>query len=127
MRDLTDFFTRHVPEHADDPAFTSLRGLSDVVAITVASPASGEETFRLWFEGGALRQGEPPESATPRTTFRLERPVFEAVVAGQLTPQVAFFTRRLGVHGDILFGLQLGTLLAGFFRRHPWPPVVEHV
>lgn len=127
MSELTGFFTQHVPGHADDPALTSLRGLSDVVAITIASPAGGDQIFHLWFEGGVLRQGEPPANATPRTTFRLDRPVFEAVVAGQLAPQLAFFTRRLGIHGDILFGLQLGALLAGFFRRHPWPPVVEHV
>jgi hypothetical protein len=58
-----------------------------------------------------------------RTKFALARATFESIAAAELTPQAAFFTLRLGIHGDVLFGLQIGTLLAGFFRRHPWRAV----
>lgn len=113
------YFEAHVPSHADDPAFTSLRGLNDVVAITLIG-AERDETYHLWFDDSALQQGTPPEGQSARTTFRLDHATFAKVVAGELAPQTAFFTLKLGISGDVLFGLQIGTLLAGFFKRHPW-------
>ena len=114
-----DFFERHIPTYVDDPAFTSLRGLSDVVAIRITN-GSEEERHHLWFENGTLQQGDPPRDQAVRTEFRLSDVTFARAVAGELSPQVAFFTMRLAIEGDVLFGLQLGTLLAGFFKRHPW-------
>lgn len=120
MRALRSYFDEFIPARADDPAFTSLRGLSDVIAIEVRGD-HGAEIFHLWFEDGRLRQGAPETGAPARTTFALDRATFEAIAAGELAPQTAFFDLRLTIRGDVLLGLQIGTLLAGFFRRHPWP------
>jgi hypothetical protein len=116
---LRPFFEQHVPAHAHDPAFTSLRGLSDVVAIAVRC-GDRTETHHLWFERGRLAQGTPPSHTTPRTTFAVSHATFQQIVAAEIAPHTAFFTGRLTIHGDVLFGLQVGTLLASFFRRHPW-------
>jgi len=120
------FFAEHIPAHQDDAAFTSLRGLSDVVAICIETDGH-EQCHRLWFEAGQLCQGDPGADAPIRTTFRMSDDVFSRIAAGDLAPQMAFFSRRLSIEGDVLFGLQLGTLLGGFFRRHPWrPEAVSH-
>jgi putative sterol carrier protein len=116
---FSPYFEHHIPAHADDPAFTSLRGLSDLVAIEIRTGGQAE-TYHLWFEAGRLAQGEPPAGKEPRARFAMSREAFESIVGGELAPQMAFFTGRLRIHGDMLFGLQLGTLLAGLFRRHPW-------
>jgi hypothetical protein len=124
VRAIDHFFTEHIPAHQGDAAFTSLRGLSDVVAICIED-AGQEKCHRLWFDEGRLCQGAPAEEAPIRTTFRMRAEIFTRIASGDLAPQAAFFTKRLAIEGDVLFGLQLGTLLGGFYRRHPWRPGVD--
>jgi len=53
-------------------------------------------------------------------TFRLHSDVFAAIVSGRLSPQAAFFSRKVDIEGDVETGLKLATVLATFFRKWPY-------
>ncbi len=49
-------------------------------------------------------------------------PTFLDIVAGRLSPQQAFFRRRVNIGGNIELGLRTATALAQFFRKFPFTP-----
>ena len=57
---------------------------------------------------------------TCECTFLLHSDVFAAIVSGRLSPQSAFFNRKISIEGDIETGLKLATVLATFFRKWPY-------
>ncbi len=60
-------------------------------------------------------------------TFSLHSDTFAAVVSGGLTPQQAFFQRKIQIAGDMEMGLKLATVLAAFFKKWPCHPEACHV
>jgi len=59
--------------------------------------------------------------------FHLHSDVFSAIVCGKLTPQRAFFEKKVDIQGDIETGLKLTTVLAAFFKRWPYGSETCHV
>jgi len=53
-------------------------------------------------------------------TFLLHSDIFLAIVAGRLSPQAAFFSKKIDIEGDMEAGLKLATVLATFFRKWPY-------
>jgi len=53
-------------------------------------------------------------------TFLLHSDVFTDIVSGRLSPQAAFFDKKIDIEGDIETGLKLATVLATFFRKWPY-------
>jgi len=47
-------------------------------------------------------------------------PTFREIVAGQLSPQQAFFQQKVDIQGDIEVGLKVATVLAEFFHKYPY-------
>jgi len=58
--------------------------------------------------------------------FFVNYDTFCRIVSGRLVPQKAFFKRKVDIQGDMETGLKLATVLAEFFQKWPYQPVVEH-
>lgn len=53
-------------------------------------------------------------------SFIVDGDAFGQITAGRLTPQQAFFRKRINIKGNIETGLKLATVLAVFFRKFPY-------
>ncbi len=58
--------------------------------------------------------------------FLVDHDTFSRIVSGELTPQKAFFKKKIDIQGDMETGLKLATVLAAFFRKWPYHPEGEH-
>ncbi len=63
------------------------------------------------------RNGVPAECS-----FTVDLPTFLEIVSGRLSPQQAFFRRRVEIGGDIELGLKTAAVLAQFFRKFSFAP-----
>ena len=61
-----------------------------------------------------------PNGMPCQCTFLLHSEVFSAIVSGRLSPQAAFFSKKINIDGDMETGLKLATVLATFFRKWPY-------
>lgn len=74
--------------------------------------------WRLRIEAGILTYvGQ--EGAEPECRYRLELDALIDVITAVCTPQEAFFEMRVDIEGDIKRGLEVSTVLEGFFARFP--------
>jgi putative sterol carrier protein len=78
----------------------------------------------------AIDRGRLEHIATNGTacqcTFSLRSDIFSAIVSGTLTPQRAFFEKKVDIQGDIETGLKLTTVLAAFFKKWPYGTETPH-
>ena len=66
-----------------------------------------------------MRRGAADGAAV---VYRTDAPTFAAVVRGRTTPREAFFSRRIGVEGDIEKALKLAVLFEHFVTENPYQP-----
>ena len=117
---LTRYFTHHLPRHltGDWPELFPAPG--DWVGFQIQegsrthpwSAAIIDERIRI------IPSLDAPRKL--RCIFRLDLDDFLSIVGGKLRPQQAFFTRRLEIERDVLYGLRVGAILDHFFQCHPW-------
>jgi len=98
--------------------------LDIVVGLEVSGAGGGRWTAR-WADGVLLsldRGLASRESA--EVVFRLDAATCAAIVTGQLTPEEAFFARRVEIEGDVEKGLKLAALFGRLVRECPYgfPP-----
>lgn len=115
---IREYFETFLPERIQDSAFNEVRGLDDVVRITVG--AEDPVDLMVQFNGGRLQTLRNSADLRPRCVYRLDAGTFEEISSGGLTPQTAFFNKRVRISGDIFFALKLASLFEGFFGRHPY-------
>jgi hypothetical protein len=55
-------------------------------------------------------------------TYRLDDATFADIIGARLTPQAAFFARRIEVRGHIEKALKLAVLFGHFVKEFPYCP-----
>ena len=60
------------------------------------------------------------DGGASQCSYIVNTPTLLAVVAGRMTPQEAFFRRRVEIEGDLETGLRVAFVLASFFRTFPF-------
>ncbi len=111
------YFDSFLAEKMHKQLLPNLRRLSANCRIVVEDIPG--RSWSLSIEQGRLVQIS--ENGLPcRCTFLLHSDVFSAIVSGRLSPQAAFFNKRINIEGDIETGLMLATVLATFFRKWPY-------
>lgn len=115
---IREYFETFLPERIQDSAFNEVRGLDDVVRISVGEVDPVDLMVR--FKGGQLQTLRNSAHLRPRCVYRLDAATFEEISDGRLSPQTAFFNKRVRICGDVFFALKLGSLFEGFFGRHPY-------
>ena len=118
--DCADYVERFLPAAARRSVLARVAELSLTVGLEVSGPGGGQWCCR-WEEGDLtdVRRGAADEAAV---VYRTDAHTFAAVVQGQTTPQQAFFTRRIGVQGDIEKALKLAVLFEHFVQENPYCP-----
>jgi predicted lipid carrier protein YhbT len=94
-----------------------LKQLSARLSISIT-----DEPGSLWSLN--LQQGvlhSISRDATPaECSFSLGSASFLEIAAGRLSPQLAFFTKRVRITGNMELGLKVATVLAKFFKEYPF-------
>jgi putative sterol carrier protein len=100
-----------------------LQKLSVTFAIVLNAQAGGPagDAWTLTIANGVL-VSVARGALQPQCSFRLDTSTFLEIAAGRLSPQFAFFQRRIDIEGQIETGLRLATVLAGFFKQFPFDP-----
>lgn len=72
----------------------------------------------------AIREGKlesvSRDARNAQCLFTVDLSTFLEVVSGRLTPQEAFFQRRIDIDGEVDTGLHLAAVLAEFFQEFPF-------
>ncbi len=111
------YFDEFLAEKMHKQLLPNLRRLSANCRIVVEDILG--RSWSLSIDRGCLVQVS--ENGLPvECTFLLRSDVFSAIVAGRLSPQAAFFSKKIGIEGDMEAGLKLATVLATFFRKWPY-------
>ena len=114
---IAPYFTEFLSEKLHQPLLPKLKNLSAVFYIELTDAT--RSVWTLAIKDGMLES--IAGAAWPaQCGFKLTHSVFALIVAGTLSPQVAFFKRDVEIEGDIALGLKLATVLAEFFKRFPW-------
>lgn len=77
------------------------------------------ESWDLFIQDGML-ESVSRNGRRPQCLFKVDSSAFFDVVSGRLSPQEAFFRRRIDIEGEIDTGLHLAAVLAEFFRKFPF-------
>jgi thioester reductase-like protein len=121
--DCAVYLERFFPEAAPRSSVARVLALNLTVGFDIAGPGGGQWSCR-WI-GGELRRVERGLDAAVEVTYHTDPRTFRAVVAGQITPQAAFFERRIEISGDIEKALKLAVLFAEFVREFPFRTTTE--
>jgi len=111
------YFDEFLAEKMHKQLLPNLRRLSANCRIVVEDIPG--RSWSLSIDRGCLVQIS--ENGLPvECTFLLHSDVFSAIVAGRLSPQAAFFSKKISIEGNMETGLRLATVLATFFRKWPY-------
>lgn len=111
------YFTHFLREKMHKRLLPNLKNLSATCHIVVEDLP--EQSWSLRIDRGRLEHISANGSDC-QCTFLLHSDVFSRIVSGRLTPQRAFFEKRVDIEGDIETGLKLTTVLAAFFQKWPY-------
>jgi nucleoside-diphosphate-sugar epimerase len=106
--DCANYVEQTFPLLARHSPVARAAGLDVIVGLDVRGHGGGQWSCK--WAGGELREIQRGLSEQARVTYQLDVPTFAAVTEGRLTPQQAFYERRLDVCGDLETGMKLAVL-----------------
>lgn len=117
------YFDHFLTEKMHKQLLPDLRSLSATCSIKVEDIPG--RSWALKIEQGRL-ENISDNGVDCQCAFLVDCDTFSKIVSGELTPQKAFFKRKIDIQGDMETGLKLATVLAAFFQRWPYRPETEH-
>jgi hypothetical protein len=118
--DCADYVERFLPAAARRSLLAHVAGLSIAVGLEVSGAGGGQWLCR--WDHGDLTQVSRGSADGAAVIYRTDAPTFAAVVQGRTTAQQAFFTRRIGIEGDVEKALKLAVLFEQFVQDNPYCP-----
>jgi nucleoside-diphosphate-sugar epimerase len=111
------YFGDFLPEKMHRRLLANLKNLSATFRIVMKE--NPEVYWSLAIEQGILthisRNGMVCDCS-----FIINTSTFTDIVSARVTPQKAFFKKQVDIEGDTETGLKLVTVLAAFFKKHPY-------
>jgi hypothetical protein len=108
------------PRQARESDLARSVGLDVLLGLDVEGPGGGQWSCR-WTQG-ELTYIRPALEQNLNFLYRTDPATFDAILQGRLSPQEAFFEKRLSIGGDLETALKLAYLFARFLADHPLPP-----
>ncbi|NOZ39549.1 MAG: NAD-dependent epimerase/dehydratase family protein [Planctomycetes bacterium] len=113
-----DYFERFLPKYAPLSTLPRLSNVTAEVGFRVAGIHRGQWRCRLVRGDVVAVQRAACEGAA--VVFEADGDTLEAIVEGKLSPQQAFFERRVEIAGDIEMGLKLAMIFGQFIVEFPY-------
>lgn len=118
-----DYLERFLPKHAPLSTLPRLTNVTAEVGFRVLDISAGEWRCRL--ERGDVVSVRRANCDDVAVVFESDGDTLGAIVGGQLTPQQAFFDRRIEIAGNVEMGLKLAMIFGQFITEFPYIPVVK--
>ena len=115
---ITPYFTEFLPSKINQPLLPGLKNLSISFVIEIYDPT--EFSWSLRISGGVLHSISTLPHGQEECWYRLDTQTFLPIVQGKLSPQRAFFKRRVEITGNLEKGLRLAFVLGDFFSTFPY-------
>jgi thioester reductase-like protein len=119
-----EYIEQQFPRRARQSNLARAVGLEIVVGVHIQGPGGGEWSCR-WL-GGELSYVRRGLAAEAEVIYSTDTDTFAAVVQGRLTPQQAFFEKRIAIRGDWELALKLAALFHQFLRETPSTESAAH-
>lgn len=113
----TDFFEQYLQGFVGKALIPNLFSVSTAFTIDLGQ---GADRWGLAIDKGTLAEIRPGGIADGSFTFRLEPDTFINIVSGEQNPQIAFFTGKVKIDGDMIQALKIATVLSEFFTKYPY-------
>jgi nucleoside-diphosphate-sugar epimerase len=117
--EVIEYFETFLPNKIGRSLLPDLRRLSARIGIVMREDCSRH--WALDVHEGVLRtistNGMPTDCR-----FEIDQSTFLEIVSARMTPQAAFFERRVELSGDVAVGLKSAAIMAQFFKRFPFSP-----
>jgi len=113
-----EFFEEYLPGFIGKALIPNLFSVSTAFTIDL-----GQEELGRWglaIEKGTLTEIRSGGIADGSFTFRLGPDTFLKIVSGEQNPQMAFFTGKVKIDGDMIQALKIATVLSEFFTKYPY-------
>jgi thioester reductase-like protein len=117
--DCADYLERFFPEMAPRSA---LARVPFTVTIVLDVRGAGGGRWQCRWVDGELQAVNRMITGSSDVSYRMDVATFMAVVRGSVSPQDAFFDRRIEVEGDVEKGLKLAVLFGRFAEEFPYKP-----
>jgi len=113
-----DYFERFLPKYAPLSTLPRLSNVTAEVGFRVSGSEGGQWRCRL-VRGDvvAVKRSACGDAAV---VFESDGETLAAIVAGELSPQQAFFDRRIEIAGNIEMGLKLAMIFGQFIVEFPY-------
>jgi putative sterol carrier protein len=100
-------------------SLSKIESLNTVIRFDIAGDNAGSWTIEV--EGGLLKRvvrnytdtSSPSTEAVlePASTFRMDSETFMSILKREITPQQAFFKKKVQIQGDIMIALKMNVLV----------------
>jgi thioester reductase-like protein/predicted lipid carrier protein YhbT len=114
---VEDYFDRFLADKMHKQLLPDLKNLNANCRISVSEIPS--KSWFLEIENGRL-ENISLNGFKSQCSYLTDSNTFERIVKGKLSPQQAFFRKKIDIKGNIETGLKLATVLAAFFRKYPY-------
>lgn len=111
------YFSYFLKEKMHKRLLPDLRSLSACFRIQIKEDS--KQFWTLVIQDGILRKISR-NGSQEQCRYVVDVPTFRSIVEGRVPPQQAFFEKQIEIEGDIEVGLRVATVLAYFFRKHPY-------
>lgn len=113
------YFEEFLPKKKDAHFIKNLTSLDAVFAINISD--ASESSWTIVIKSGELKDVCKQFPGEASFTYNLTADTFLSIVCGKLNPQMAFFTGKVKISGDMIAALKVSTVLEPFFKENPFP------
>ncbi|MFQ5685442.1 MAG: SCP2 sterol-binding domain-containing protein [Candidatus Scalindua sp.] len=114
-----EYFEELISARVNLCPLSKIESLDTVIRFDIAGDNVGSWTIEV--EGGLLKRvvrnytdtGSPSSESVlkPASTFRMDSETFMSILKREITPQQAFFEKKVQIQGDIMIALKMNVLV----------------
>ncbi len=104
-----EYFTRLLKDRVNNCPIPKITGLNAILQFEIID--SGNEVWNIVVENGFVKEVTKKSLGEPTCTFILDSDTFLSILRREITPQKAFFKRKVNIKGNILFALKMNILV----------------
>ena len=104
-----EYFNLLLKDRVNKSTIPKISSLNAVIQFEITD--SGNGIWNIVVENGLIKEVTKKLHEKPTCTFKLSIATFLSIIRREITPQQAFFKRRVEIKGDMLLALKMNILV----------------
>ncbi|MGQ3683676.1 MAG: SCP2 sterol-binding domain-containing protein [Candidatus Loosdrechtia sp.] len=105
----TDYFNRLLKERVNKSSIPKIYDLNAVIQFEISDNGNGK--WDVVIENGIVKEVTEELHKKPTCVFTLDSATFLSIIRREITPQQAFFQRKVDIRGDVFLALKMNILV----------------